>query len=86
MNAATQTEQHLLPLVLDVDGTLPRVDMLQGFAIAFLKTVPWAVFGLISSFLQGKAALKRRLAEHTALYIANLHIDQDLAACARAGE
>jgi len=73
-----------LPLVLDVDGTLLRVDMLHESAIAFLKSAPWAVFLLIWWLLRGKAVLKRRLAERVSLDITNLPVDEDLAAHARA--
>ena len=84
VQAVTPTESHQKPLVLDVDGTLLRVDMLHETAIAFLRTAPWAIFLLAWWLIQGKAFLKRKLAERVPLDIANLPINEELVAYASA--
>ena len=50
------------PLVVDLDGTLIRTDMLHESAIRLLRDAPWRVLQLPGWLAQGKAALKQRLA------------------------
>lgn len=73
-----------VPLVLDVDGALLSTDLLHEAAIAFVKTSPWACFLLVWWLLQGKAVLKRRLAERVMLEIDNLPVNEALVAYAQA--
>jgi 4-hydroxybenzoate polyprenyltransferase len=51
------------PLILDLDGTLVRADMLLESALALLKSKPWRLFEVGIWMLRGRAYLKRRLAE-----------------------
>lgn len=51
-----------VPLVIDLDGTLIRSDLLLESALLFLRAHPLAVFKLVLWLLQGKAFLKAQLA------------------------
>lgn len=55
------------PLVLDLDGTLIRADMLLETVLAFLKNAPWRLFEVGLWMLRGRAYLKRRLAAETSV-------------------
>jgi 4-hydroxybenzoate polyprenyltransferase len=54
-----QVSPSRLPLVVDLDGTLVRSDLLVETAFAAVVRTPWAAFGLMKAFLRGKAALKQ---------------------------
>ena len=51
-----------VPLVVDLDGTLLRTDMLHESALILLRDRPLAVLRIPSWLRHGKAALKQRLA------------------------
>ena len=51
-------------LVLDLDGTLCRTDTLHEALFALLGTRPGVLFGLVFELFKGKAAFKRRVADH----------------------
>lgn len=53
------------PLILDLDGTLVRADMLLETVLALLRRAPWRLFEIGMWMLRGRACLKRRLAEET---------------------
>lgn len=72
-----------LPLVLDVDDTLLRTDMLHETAVAYVKANPLRIFKLIGWLFKGKATLKRRLGESVPLDVENLPVNEDLVAFAR---
>lgn len=61
-----------LPLVVDLDGTLLRSDLLIESGILFLRTRPFGVFTVLQWLSQGKAALKGRLAHATDVDVAAL--------------
>ena len=73
-----------LPLVLDVDGALLRTDLLHEAAIAYVKANPLGIVLLFWWLVQGKAVLKRRLAERVSLEINNLPVNEALVDHARA--
>ena len=50
------------PLVIDVDGTLLRTDLLQEAALQFVAGFPWEAWRLPLWLLKGKATLKAALA------------------------
>lgn len=54
----------LLPLVVDLDGTLIHTDMLHESALRALRDRPLDVLRMPYWLLQGKAVLKRQLARH----------------------
>ncbi len=72
------------PLVLDLDGTLLRTDMLLECIIAALRQNPLMVFSILLWALQGRAVLKQRLALQASPDIATLPVDQRVVALARA--
>ena len=75
--AADRGEQSL-PLVLDVDNTLLRTDLLHESAIAFVKSNPLRIFLVLWWFWRGKAVLKRRLAERVQLDFGGLPVNAKL--------
>jgi 4-hydroxybenzoate polyprenyltransferase/phosphoserine phosphatase len=50
------------PLVVDLDGTLVRTDMLLETLVGALQRAPWLVFALPFWLVRGRAAVKRELA------------------------
>lgn len=73
-----------LPLVLDVDGTLLHTDLLLETAIAYVKANPFFIVRLFWWLLQGRAVLKRKLAERVTLDVNNLPMNAALADYAQA--
>lgn len=71
------------PLVLDLDGTLLRTDLLLECALQFVRAQPLRVFLLVWWALHGIAYLKHQLAERTELAIELLPVNEELAAYAR---
>lgn len=53
----------LIPLVVDLDGTLIRTDMLHESALRALRDRPWDALRIPYWLSQGKAFLKQRLAQ-----------------------
>ncbi|WP_043871384.1 UbiA family prenyltransferase [Celeribacter indicus] len=71
-------------LAVDLDGTLVRSDMLhESFWSAASKDWPSAL-GTLRALAHGKAALKRALAEASAVEVASLPYDEEVLACLRA--
>lgn len=79
----SQTASRLPPLVIDVDNALLGTDLLHESAIAFLKTNPLGIFSIIMWLLQGKAVLKRNLAQRVTLDFGTLPVTTELEAYAR---
>ncbi len=69
-----------IPLVVDLDGTLLRSDMLLETGLAFLHQQPLYCWKLIGWLLQGKTVLKERLARATDIDVDVLPYDQDVLA------
>lgn len=64
MNFFRKAEAHRLPLVVDLDGTLSRSDLLVEAAFAYLGRRPFGIFTLLLTLLlRGKAAVKAFLAD-----------------------
>ncbi|MCG6122883.1 MAG: UbiA family prenyltransferase [Microvirga sp.] len=78
-----QDRRAPLPLVLDVDGVVLRTDLLHETAIAFVKANPFRIFLLLYWLLDGKAQLKRRLAQRVVIDVDLLPLNEDLVAFAR---
>ncbi|MDR3515492.1 MAG: UbiA family prenyltransferase [Azospirillaceae bacterium] len=55
----------VLPLVIDLDGTLIRSDMLAESALRMLRAAPFDILKIPAWLLRGKAVLKRHLALQT---------------------
>jgi 4-hydroxybenzoate polyprenyltransferase/phosphoserine phosphatase len=65
----------LPPLVVDLDGTLLRSDLLLETAMAFVRSRPTQVFNMLLWLLKGKAALKEGLALATDVDVTVLPYD-----------
>jgi 4-hydroxybenzoate polyprenyltransferase/phosphoserine phosphatase len=66
------------PLVVDLDGTLIRTDMLHESAWKFLRDSPFDTLLMPFWLAHGKATLKRRLADRTDFDAASLPYNYDL--------
>jgi 4-hydroxybenzoate polyprenyltransferase len=71
MHPAEATAE-LLPLVVDLDGTLLATDSLWELILSFLRKRPFHIFQLIGWVLAGKAQFKSRLVSATTLDPATL--------------
>lgn len=68
----------LHPLLVDLDGTLIRTDMLHESALRVLRDNPLQTFRIPYLLSRGKAALKRHLAHRTDFDPSSLPYNQDL--------
>jgi len=73
-------QEEAPPLVVDVDGTLLRTDLLYESVILLLRHRPWCVFLLPFWLLAGKAVMKREIARRVQPDIASLPIHEELLA------
>ncbi len=71
------SDSHL-PLVVDLDGTLIKTDLLAETASQFLIKQPWRCYKLIEWLIEGKSALKWHLARSTQIDVTTLPYNQDL--------
>ena len=71
------------PLVVDLDGTLVRSDLLIETAFSELGRRPQAIFEIFASLRQGKVALKHRLSEPQDFDPATLPYDEAVLQCVR---
>ena len=69
---------HRTALVVDLDGTLAKTDVLVESVIRLLGRSPWLVFPMIGWLLGGKAEFKRRVAERVELDVAWLPYHPDV--------
>jgi 4-hydroxybenzoate polyprenyltransferase/phosphoserine phosphatase len=60
------------PLVVDLDGTLVRTDMLHETLVGALQRSPWLILAMPFWLLRGRAALKRELALRSDVSAASL--------------
>jgi 4-hydroxybenzoate polyprenyltransferase len=68
------------PLVIDLDGTLLRSDLLIESGFAFIKYNPRQLFAPLKWLLSGKAVLKGRIASSTPLDVTVLPYDPEVIA------
>lgn len=73
-----QEQQAPLPLVVDLDGTLLRTDLLVESLVALLKEKPSQIFLLPFWLLKGKAHLKAQLAARVTLDAGAIPYREDL--------
>ena len=71
------------PLVVDLDGTLVRSDLLIETAFSELGTRPQSIFEMLRALLHGKAALKHRLSQPVNFDPATLPYDDEVLAFIR---
>jgi 4-hydroxybenzoate polyprenyltransferase len=77
------TDADNLPLVIDLDGTLLRSDVLYESTLKLLRAKPWLVFALPFWLGGGKARLKQEIANRVELDIASLPFDEEVMAWIR---
>lgn len=80
MNAAVRsieapTSRESFPLVVDLDGTLLRTDLLLETGFAFIRGQPHRSLHAVLWLLQGKAMLKANLAHETEIDVSTLPYD-----------
>ncbi len=63
------------PLVIDLDGTLLRTNILFECALAFLKRNPLGIFPMLVWLMKGRATLKQELARRVTLDTAALPLN-----------
>ena len=68
------------PLVVDLDGTLVKTDLLVESASAFLVARPLHMLWLLGWLVRGRAVLKAQLAEAATIDVATLPYNQELLA------
>jgi 4-hydroxybenzoate polyprenyltransferase/phosphoserine phosphatase len=73
-----RVQETFPPLVVDLDGTLLRSDLLMETAMAFVRSQPMKVFKLLGWLLKGKAALKEGLALETQIDVSVLPYDPQI--------
>jgi 4-hydroxybenzoate polyprenyltransferase len=72
------------PLVVDLDGTLIKTDLLAETASQFLVDHPWHFFKLLIWLVDGKGALKSHLAQTANVDVASLPYNEELLTWLRA--
>ena len=83
MAHSTDTRE-IIPLVVDLDGTLIKSDLLVESFFALLTVRPAAALAGLLALRQGRAALKARLADEAVLELHTLPFDPDVLAFLRA--
>ena len=69
-----------VPLIVDLDGTLIRSDLLIESAFAYLGSHPTSAHRLVGALRNGKAALKTFIAQETQIDVSALPYDADVIA------
>jgi len=59
--ATGESDQSTVPLVVDLDGTLLRTDLLHESAVRLVKQKPWSLFAIPLWLLRGRKYLKNRI-------------------------
>jgi 4-hydroxybenzoate polyprenyltransferase/phosphoserine phosphatase len=80
---ALSMPSKLIPLVVDLDGTLVRSDLLVESAFAHLGHNILAAVDLLSAIWHGKAALKAEIAAKTDIDVSRLPYDEDVVSLIR---
>lgn len=70
----------LRPLIVDLDGTLLKTDLLVESFLALLARDPLAALGAVAALRGGRAALKARLADLSVLDLHSMPVDPAVAA------
>lgn len=81
--AAQYGDRALIPLCVDLDGTLIKTDVLWESTARLFRQKPWLVFALPVWLASGKAALKRRIAQEVAVDASLLPYDREFLAWIR---
>ena len=81
--AAATGAQPAVPLVVDLDGTLIRSDLLVESFLALMAADPVAAARAVGSLKEGKAALKAKIADSADIDVATLPYDEVVLAMVR---
>jgi len=84
VSQAPPQELAVVPLCVDLDGTLIRSDLLVESALALFSRKPLMIFAMLFWLLHGKAHLKREIARRVELDAATLPYNHDLVTWVRA--
>jgi 4-hydroxybenzoate polyprenyltransferase/phosphoserine phosphatase len=77
------TAAEAVPLVVDVDGTLIRTDLLHEAALQFVAHHPLEAWRLIAWIVEGKARLKTALAGRVASFCGSVPLREEVVAAIR---
>ena len=72
------SDQELLPLVVDLDGTLIHTDLLHESALRKVKSNVLSLLSFPSWLNQGKAHLKKHLSTDIDIDLASIPINEDV--------
>lgn len=72
-----------VPLVVDLDGTLLKTDLLAETANGFIMAQPWRIVQVLSWLAAGKATLKARLSRASSIHPSTLPFNEELLAWLR---
>jgi UbiA prenyltransferase family len=72
-----------VPLVVDLDGTLLRTDLLLESALRLIKQKPWLILFMPLWLLQGRAYLKRKIFQRVQIDVSLLPSNEELLAWLR---
>ncbi len=75
---STASTSYQVPLILDLDGTLLRADVLYEKALSLVRADPLNIFKIVYWSLGGRAYLKRRMAQDAKLDIDTLPVNAEL--------
>jgi 4-hydroxybenzoate polyprenyltransferase len=70
--------EHAIPLVVDLDGTLLRSDLLVESGLAYVGAKPWLSFSPIKWLFSGRAHLKANLAKSAPIDVTTLPYDPEV--------
>jgi 4-hydroxybenzoate polyprenyltransferase len=76
--ASTMQENTVVPLCIDLDGTLIRSDLLVESALALIARNPFAVFAMLIWLMRGKAFLKQQIARRIGLDASTLPYNSEV--------
>jgi 4-hydroxybenzoate polyprenyltransferase len=83
IEAATErsdSSPESIPLVVDLDGTLLRTDLVMESALRLAKQKPWLVWLIPFWMLKGRAFLKRKISQLVQIDTSSLPLHQELLA------
>lgn len=69
-----------IPLVVDLDGTLLRTDLLLESALRLIKQKPWLALWMPLWLLRGRAYLKRKIFQRVQIDVSLLPAHDELVA------
>ncbi|MBV9811575.1 MAG: UbiA family prenyltransferase, partial [Acetobacteraceae bacterium] len=76
----------VVPLVVDVDGTLIATDLLHESALHYVASTPWRALDILVWLRRGRAHLKSRLADAVPLTVDTLPLRHEVVTCIRAAQ